>query len=184
MSSTAGEAHKHASLKEKALEEVKVFWIITLYLVVFFGAFTVYRRLVLQDLGVLYLHYGFALIEALIIAKVIMIGQAVGLGRRFENKPLIWSVLYKSALFSILVLLFGVLEHVIEGLYHKKDLTGILHGIVELGMYELLARVIMLIVAFVPFFAFWELGRVLGPKKLAALFFSRDGVVSASKPAG
>jgi len=38
---------------------------------------------------------------------------------------------------------------------------------------ELLARVIMLIIAFVPFFAFWEIGRVLGPRKLSALFFSR-----------
>ena len=31
----------------------------------------------------------------------------------------------------------------------------------------------MLIVAFIPFFAFCELGRVLGMKKLSALFFSK-----------
>ncbi len=56
---------------------------------------------------------------------------------------------------------------------HKKDWAGILQGMTELGLYELLARVIMLILAFVPFFAFWEIGRVLGPGKLTTMFFSK-----------
>ena len=37
---------------------------------------------------------------------------------------------------------------------------------------------IMLIVAFVPLLAFWELGRVLGPRKLSALFFSKRGATA------
>jgi hypothetical protein len=57
-------------------------------------------------------------------------------------------------------------------LFHKQDANAILHGMIEIGMYELLARVVMLFMAFIPFFAFWELGRVLGPHKLSALFFS------------
>jgi len=43
----------------------------------------------------------------------------------------------------------------------------------ELGAYELGARSLMLIVAFIPFFAFWEIGRVLGAQKLAAMFFAK-----------
>jgi hypothetical protein len=165
----------HTSLKERALEELKAFWIISLYLFVFLGAFTVYRRLILAEFGVTYLHYGFALIEALIIAKVILIGKVFGLGTRFEGRPLILSVVYKSILFGVFVLVFGILEHLVEGLVHKKDWASILHSFTELGMYEIIARVIMLIIAFIPFFAFWELGRVIGPHKLSALFFSREG---------
>jgi hypothetical protein len=173
MNDIKGEAPaRRAALKEKAVEELKVFWIITLYLALLFGAFMVYRRLILAEFGVPYLHYGFAIIEALIIAKVIMIGDAFKLGRRFEDRPLVFSVAYKSALFAVFVMLFGVLEHVIEGLFHKQDANAILHGMIEIGMYELLARVVMLFMAFIPFFAFWELGRVLGPHKLSALFFS------------
>ena len=167
------EASRRHSAKERALEELKAYWIITLYLALFLGALTVYRRLILAEFGVAYLNYGFALIEALIIAKVILIGKAFGLGGRFDDGPLVVSTLYKSALFGVFVFLFGVLEHVVEGLYHKKDWAAILHGLTELGMYELLARVLMLIIAFIPFFAFWEIGRVLGPRKLSALFFSR-----------
>ena len=178
----AGEASQHVSLKERAIEELKVFWLITLYLALFLGSFTVYRRLILKEFGVAYLHYGFALIEALIIAKVILIGQALGLGKRFEGKPLILSVIFKSVLFGLLVALFGVLEHVVEGLVHKEDWASILRHLGDLGMYEILARVIMLIVAFVPFFAFWEIGRVIGPRKIAALFFSKQEQTRSPQP--
>jgi hypothetical protein len=175
-------APEHASLKERALKEFRIFWIITLYLALFLGSFTVYRRLILKEFGVAYLHYGFALIEALIIAKVILIGQAFGVAKRFERGPLILSVLYKSILFGLLVFLFGILERVVEGLIHQRDWAGILQGVTDLGLYELLARTVMLIVAFVPFFAFWEIGRVLGPGRLSALFFSSQGAASSSDP--
>jgi hypothetical protein len=42
----------------------------------------------------------------------------------------------------------------------------------------------MLIVAFIPFFAFWEIGRVLGAQKLAAMFFAkREAPVEAQRRA-
>jgi hypothetical protein len=40
------DAHNHASLREKAIEELKEFWIIALYLAVFLTGFTFYRRMV------------------------------------------------------------------------------------------------------------------------------------------
>ena len=77
MNNIKGEAPaRRAELKEKVIDELKVFWIITLYLALLFGSFMGYRRLILAEFGVPYLNYGFALIEALIIAKVIMIGDA------------------------------------------------------------------------------------------------------------
>ena len=45
--------------------------------------------------------------------------------------------------------------------------------VAAVGADELTARALMLIVAFVPFFAFCELGRVIGMSKLAAMFFSK-----------
>jgi hypothetical protein len=165
---------KAAALKKRAIEEFKVFWVTALYLWVFLGSFTVYRRLIVAELGVAYLHYGIALIEALVIAKVILIGRMFGFSRRFEDKPLIVPVLYKSILFGVFVLLFGVGEHAVEGWVHKQGVLGGLRDIGELGTYELAARVLMLMVAFVPFFAFWEMGRMLGMQKLEAMFFSES----------
>jgi hypothetical protein len=166
---------KTAALKARAIEEFKLYWIIVLYLWVFLGSFTIYRRLIIEETGAAYLHYGIALIEALVIAKVVLIGKMFRFSRRFEDKPLIVPVLYKSILFGILVLLFGVIEHVVEGWVHKQGLAGGLRNLGGLGAYELGARVLTLIVAFVPFFAFGEIGRTLGADKLAAMFFSKRG---------
>lgn len=166
--------HAHArSLKERALEEFKVYWAITLYLWIFLGSFTVYRRLILAETGVPYLHYGIALIEAMIIAKVVLIGRIFGFTKRFDHLPLIVPVIYKSLLFAVLVLAFGVLEKTVDGLIHREGVLSGLQQIAEVGPYEIGARSLMLTVALVPFCAFSELGRVLGMPRLGGLFFGK-----------
>jgi hypothetical protein len=167
------QAPGHASLKQRAIEDLKVFWLIALYLIVFFSAFTFYRRMVLAELGVTYLHYGIAVFEALIIAKVVLLGRVLGLDKRVDRGPLILSVIVKAVIFTVLVFLFGVLEHTVEGLLHKKDWASIGRGLLDVGVHELFARMIVLFISFVPFFAFWEIGRVLGWGQLIALFFSK-----------
>lgn len=167
-------------LKARALEELRAFWIIALYLWLFLGSFTAYRKLILAESGVTYVHYGVALVQALVIAKVVLIGRVFGFTRRFEDAPLVLPVLYKSAIFALLMMLFGVLEHLFEGWIHDKGLLGALHDIDAMSGDEIGARMLTLTVAFVPFFAFAELGRVLGMRKLARLFFAKP----ESLPAG
>lgn len=174
----------NTTLKARAIEEFKAYWIIVLYLWLFLGSFTIYRRLILAETGTTYLHYGIALVEALVIAKVILIGRMFGFSRRFEDKPLIVPVLYKSILFGVLVILFGVVEHLIEGWTDKQGLVGGLNALAKLGVYELGARMLMLIVAFVPFFAFGEIVRVLGAREISAMYFSkRQGQRGTKHPA-
>lgn len=162
-------------LKQRALAEFKEFWAIALYLWVFLGTFTLYRRLILAEADVSYLHYGIALVEALVIAKVILIGRLFGFSRRFDDQPLIVPVLFKSSLFAVLVLLFGFVEHLVDGWLHGQGWAGGLATIRALGFDELAARTLMIVFALVPLVAFGELSRVLGPDRLAALFFARRG---------
>jgi hypothetical protein len=61
-----------------------------------------------------------------------------------------------------------------------SGLSG-LRDLASLGFDELSARVLMLIIAFVPFFAFYEIGRVIGMKKLAAMFFQGFSSVSDTR---
>ncbi|HEX8798250.1 MAG TPA: hypothetical protein VF772_06540 [Terriglobales bacterium] len=169
-----GNATGHTSLKERALEELKEFWITTVYLFLFLACFTLYRRMVFAEFGVTYLHYGIALIEALIIAKVVLIGRAVGLDRLLDRGgPLIVSVVLKAAVFSVLVILFAVLEKIVEGWFHKKDWASIAQDLRGASQHELFARMIILFISFIPFFAFWEIGNLLGRGKLMKMFFSR-----------
>jgi hypothetical protein len=162
---------KTGGLKEKAAEELRLWLLISAYLFVFFGAFLTYRRLISRELGLSYLRWGYALVEALVVAKVILIGKALGLDKKAGDKPVILSVLRASVVYGVLVGLFEVLEHVVEGLVHGKALRLSFEDFLSQGAPELLAKTLMLFVAFLPFFAFWEVARVVGGEELFRLFF-------------
>lgn len=169
----SGADKKKGTLKEKVVHEMVEYWINVCYLTIVFAAFTQYRRFLLAAHDITYTNYGFAVIEALILAKVIMIGDAVRLGRGLERKPLIFPTLYKTVVFTLFVAVFTVCEHLIKGLWKG---TGLMGGFAEFllkGPYELLANSTVVFVAFLPFFAIKELGRVLGEEKIQTLFFRR-----------
>lgn len=104
---------------------------------------------------------------------MILIGQALGLGRRYEGSRLILSVLFKALVFGVFIAVFGLLEHLIEGLLHRETWDQIAHSLLRAGRGEILARTVMITVTLVPFFAFWETDRVLGDHKLLRLFFHK-----------
>src|SRR5208283_4026979 len=99
-----------AGLKQKIAHEMFDYFINFVYLAFFFVMFTSYRRLILAEYQISYLHYGISIIQAMILAKVVMVGDILRLGRRLENKPLIFPTLYKAIVFCIWVGVFGVLE--------------------------------------------------------------------------
>jgi len=103
---------------------------------------------------------------------VVLIGRIFGFTRRFDDEPLIVPVLYKSLVLALLVLLFGLIEKLVVGWFHHQGLFGGLREIAATGAYEIGARTLMLTVAFVPFFAFTEIGRTLGMERLRSMFFS------------
>ncbi len=86
----ATENSKHAVLKQKAIHEGQEFAGIFLYLAFFFCAVVTNQRLLLKEYHISYFSYGAALINAAVIAKVILIGEYARLGRRQETRPLLW----------------------------------------------------------------------------------------------
>jgi len=160
-----------AGWKQKFVSELIDYWIVVVYLACFFGVFTWQRRFILAEYQISYRHYWVSVLEALVLAKVILIGDMVRLGRRFDEKPLMVPTLYKAVVFSLWVGVFSVLEHTIGGLLRGQGLAGGVEELRSTGKYELLARCLITFVAFIPFFAFKELGRVLGEDKIRALFF-------------
>lgn len=172
---------KKGKLGHKIIGEMAKYYLISMYLAVFFGLFTSYRRLILAEYRISYMHYGIAVIKAMVLAKVIMVGRAMRLGQRFKYHPLIVPSIYKAVVFSIFVGLFGVVESAVGGLLHGKGIAGGIDEFMSGGKYELLARCMVIFVAFIPFFAFDELDRVLGEGKLGKLFFSGKEKRSAAE---
>jgi hypothetical protein len=141
------------------------------FLAFFLVAFAWYRRLLLASYHIEYFGYWAPLIEAAVLAKVIMIGDILHIGGAFRSKPLAVPTIYRTIVFSLLVVLFSVLEHVAGALFHGKKAS---EGIAELtttGWQGLLAWYVLIIVAFLPFFTVKEIERVFGEEKIHGMFF-------------
>ena len=165
--------------KQKAERELKDFAWISLYLAFFFCALSTYSMLLLRKYEISYLNYTFAIVNALIIAKIILIGRMVHLGRGAEARPLYQAVLYKSFLFGLLIFGFHILEEFVKRLIHGKPAGTVWD---ELNVNDMMARSIIIFCAFIPLFAFQELGRVMGEDKLHALFFKPGAAANPSSP--
>jgi hypothetical protein len=166
-------------LKRKAIHEFLGFAGIFLFLAFFLCALATYSMLLLSEFHVRYLSYAFALINALVIAKVILIGEYAHLGRKYETRPLFLSAIYKTLLFSLLVFGFHLCEEVLKRLMHGASIAKASQ---EMRVDEVLGRSIIVFCILIPLFVLRELRRVLGQDNFHALFF-RSREMDKSDPA-
>jgi hypothetical protein len=138
--------------------------------------FTSYRRLILAHYDITYSNWGISFIKAMVLAKVVMVGGLFHFGRALEKKPLILATLFNSFLFTIWVALFAAIESALRGLSHGLGFAGALDHLLSEGAHEFYAKCLVVFVAFIPFFAFKELGRVLGKGKIWEWFFRKGPV--------
>lgn len=164
----------HETLKQKAYHELKEFLGIALYLWVILALFQLYRSLLLKEEHIsVVVHQGFAVINALALGKVLLIAKALHLGEWLDDWPLIYPTLLKSALFTIVLACFKILEDAGLGMYRGKSFQ---ESIADLGggtLNGILCVSLILFVTLIPFFVVTELQGVLGEGKLMQLFFRR-----------
>ncbi len=75
-------------LKVKAIEEARKFLVLFLYLWVLFGVFVLNQSIVLREQGVGFTAQGFALLNALVLAKVMLLFEALDPGRWLRRESL------------------------------------------------------------------------------------------------
>ena len=174
-----GKSDSQSSLKDRLVAETKRFLMIFIYLLLSLGVMVNYKRAILADYGISFIDYGYATIEAFILAKVILIGHMWRLEKkRYMNRPLIYTTLYSALVFSLLVIVFNVIEQVISGWFHHRTIIETVYEMIEKGWHEMLARCLFLFVIFIPYFAFMELGAILGEGKLVELFFMKRSAMT------
>jgi hypothetical protein len=159
------------TLKQKVIEQMKEFLFIALYLWLVFGLLVMYKSVILGEYQIDFAFHGLALINALALGKVMLVAKDLHLGRRFDNAPLVYPTLVNSAIFTVVLACFKLLEDAAVGLYRGKSLV---ESIASLGggtLRALLTLTLLLFVVLIPFIAFGELQRVLGEGKLKQIFF-------------
>jgi hypothetical protein len=169
------------TVQEKVAHEFEELAILTLYLAFFFCSLSTYSMLLLGKFNISYFNYGSALINALVVAKVILIGEAVHVGTKFEAKALVYSAIWKAFVFGLLVFAFHILEEVIKRLVHGQGFAGALQ---DIRIDDLLSRTVIIFCTFIPLFGFRELRRVMGQDSFRALVFHSVPAAKANPSSG
>jgi hypothetical protein len=94
------------TFKQRAFLEAKEGLIITLYLWAVFGLLVLHKSMILSEHHIDFTYHGLALINALALAKVMLLVRRVDLGEQLKNAPLIYPTVLKSALFTIVLACF------------------------------------------------------------------------------
>ena len=153
-------------------EFAEYLWLL-IYMAWFFWVFATYRMLILRDWQSAGYEYATGFVNALVLSKVVLIGQHARVGTRHEHRSLIISSIYKSFIFSVLVGVFHVIEDFIKELLHGKSLDEAIHELTSLNYPRLAALTVLVFCVFIPFFAVWETRRVLGAEEFDRLFLHR-----------
>lgn len=159
------------NLKQIAYRQLKEFLLIALYLWVVFGLLVMFKSVVLAEHHIPFAYNGFAIINALALAKVMLTAKDLHFGEKFDEGPLIYPTLLKSALFTVGMACFKILEEAAVGLYHGKSFQ---QSISDLGggtLNGILILTLLLFAILIPFVGYGELQRVLGEGKLEQIFF-------------
>ena len=169
-------------IKARLAEEVKSLFLLFIYLSLLLSAFTTYRRLILAQYDVSYVfHYGANLIEALLLAKVITLGQFLRLGERFRDHALIIPTVYKTVCFSIFAVAFFIVEEITVGWLRGRPISALFEELLAQTIWGILAKVLVLFMALAPLFAIWETGHVVGERKLFEWFFKPNAAAETER---
>ena len=166
---SSGEKPK-PTLKERAIAEAKKFAGIFVYLWVVFTVLLVHEWIVLSENHIGFTFYGLAAINALVLAKIMLIADNTRFAERFKGMPLVYPIVYKAVAFTTLLFAAYVLEEMlVGGIAGRGFLASVPH--VGGGLIGALALWLVFCVALIPYFAFREIERAVGPEMFRRLLF-------------
>lgn len=172
------------SLRAKAAEEFRRFVILFFYLWTLFGVFVLNQGVVLREHGIDFAMQGFAFINALVFAKVMMLFEIFDPGRWLRTRPLIYPILYETSLLTLLFIVVHIAEKTIEGLLRGKTVGDSLPGIGGGGVAGLLSVAVILFVALIPFFGLRNMSLAMGEGRLYAMIFGQPSAQDGERRSG
>jgi len=100
-------------------------------------------------------------------------------GEQLRDRPLVYAILFKSAAFSLILVVFYILEETLVGVLHNQTLSESVPRLAGGGVEGNVIMGIMAFVVLIPFFAFGEISRVIGKDELYSMMFTRRRNLSA-----
>jgi hypothetical protein len=173
-------------LKARLLDELRKFLVMFAYLWLVFFVFLAHEWTVLASHDIGFRFYGLAVVNALVLSKIMLIAEGLRFAEGLNAKPLIYPIVFKSVAFSVLLMLCYIAEEIAVGFFHGKSLAEGFPKIGGGGWIGVVTIGAIMCVALVPFFAFKEIARAIGKAEFRALMFGparkaeREGLHSAA----
>ena len=171
----AGTEAKSEGWKAKLMEELKAMALIALYIFLTLMALRLYRELIEGRVNLDPFEIGATIIEALVIAKVIILGDLLKVSQQFRDRPAIVPTLFRSFIFAIFILIFSSAELFVKGLIHGLGASGAMDDVLNKERGIRLAQAGFMFLAFIPLYGTWEIARHIGEKRLVDIFFRERG---------
>jgi hypothetical protein len=163
-----------SNLTHRIYHQVIQFLLIAFYLFVVFGVLALHEEVVAAKNGIAYHFYGFAAINAIILGKVMLVAEDINFATRFfKDSPRVYAIMFKAVAFTILFLLFDIVEEVLVGAFHGKTVGESFPRIGGGSLRGIFFMIVIITILLIPFFAYREIGQVLGERKLHSLVFTR-----------
>jgi len=90
--------------KKRAFDELRKLSITVLYIWVLLSVFALHREIILRSYHIDYpTKFGFAFINAVILAKFMWLGEILHAGKKAAGKALLHSTLWNAALFAVIL---------------------------------------------------------------------------------
>ena len=147
----------------------------TIFFFVTFHIIVLSRALMLREYGVKVSTVAGATIGALLVAKVVLIADHLPAINRFPEKPLIYNVVWKTAIYWLGASAAHYLEHLVPRWWRTGDLATANHQLLsEVVWPHFWAIQLWLIVLLLVYCALREFVRVIGRREVKRMFFGGE----------
>lgn len=160
-----------ASIKHEVLSFIPP----TLFFFVAFGLLTLTKRLMLEQYGIAYSDFAAVVVGALVVGKVVLIADALPFINKFPERPLIYNVAWKTAIYILAALLVRIAEHLIPLIIKYGSFReAMAHLVDEVVWPHFLVIYLWLSVLLFGYCVLRELIRAIGRDQMLRLFFGSE----------
>jgi hypothetical protein len=144
----------------------------TIFFLIAFHIVVIERRLMLREYGLPVTSIAGATVGALLVAKVVLIADALPFVNRYPAKPLMYNIIWKTAIYFVAALLVHYLEHLVPVWWRSGDLSAANRQLAsEVVWPHFLAIQLWLVVLLFVYCSLRELARAIGRDKIMEMFF-------------
>ena len=146
----------------------------TIFFLISFHIVVIDRRLMLRQYGLPLTSVVSATVAALLVAKVVLLTDMLPFVNRFPDKPLMYNVAWKTAIYVTAALIVHYLEHLVP-LWWRTGELGVANRLLmgEIVWPHFWAIQLWLVVLLFVYCALRELVRAIGREKIIEMFFGR-----------